>query len=504
MAKPAFTPGSPKRTGAAAGPPRDRYIKSRGPIRLPGRRRGSAPPRRRARHREWLDAWEEWAAAPFFHRLSTFCQLVTFDQQGSGRSDPVESACPPTLEEERVDDLRSVIDAAGLERTALFGTHDGGAVSMLFAATYPERVSALVLANTWARLLEDDDFPVGFPRSSSRPARTGTRVRGAPARASTISRPRSGQPRGARRLGPPRAVLGQPGSGSGHLPDGHRGRRPEALPAISAPTLVMHAIEDLVTPIGHGRYLAEHIAGARLVEFASRDHLILIGEGNVILDEVEEFLTGVRRGPYRERMLATLVFTDVVGSTETADHLGDRAWRDLISRHHVVVRRELARFEGTEIDRAGDGFLAVFDGPGRAIQCALAILSAIEPLGLRLRVGVHTGESRGARRRDRGDGRAHRRAGGVARRTRRGPRLEHGEGTGSRVGHLLRRPGLAVPQGRARRMDPLRGGALLSAERSRRVGGLRRDDDLALPARAPASRHPARAAERRCGPVPEA
>jgi class 3 adenylate cyclase len=393
MAKAAFTPGSSWRTKAAAGPPATRYTKGRR-AHLAYQVAGEGPPHLVAvlGTVSGSIAWEEWAAAPFFHRLSNFCQLVTFDQQGSGRSDPVESSSPPTLEE-RVDDLRSVMDAAGIERAALFGTHDGGAVSMMFAATHPERVSALVLANTWARLLEDDDFPVGFPREL---LETGTDRHsgswGAGSSIDYLAPSVANNPEVRDAWARHEQSSASPGQAVAISRMAIEIDVRESLAAISAPTLVMHATEDLVTPLGHGRYLAEHIAGARLVEFASRDHLILIGEGNVILDEVEEFLTGVRRGPYRERVLATLVFTDVVGSTETADHLGDRSWRELISRHHAAVRRELARHEGTEIDRAGDGFLAMFDGPGRAIQCALAILAAVEPLGLQLRVGVHTGE----------------------------------------------------------------------------------------------------------------
>ena len=393
MSATASAPGSPRRPHSGAGPPATRYTKGRR-AHIAYQVTGEGPPHLVAvlGTVSGSIAWEEWAAAPFFHRLSTFCQLVTFDQQGSGRSDPVESACPPTLEE-RVEDLRSVMDAAAVERAALFGTHDGGAVSMMFAATYPERVTALVLANTWARLVEDDDFPLGFPRELLETATDRhSESWGAGSSIEYLAPSVAANPEVREGWARHEQSSASPGQAVAISRMAIEVDVREALPAISAPTLVMHAIEDLVTPIGHGRYLAEHISGARLVEFPSRDHLILIGEGGVILDEVEEFLTGVRRGPYRERMLATVVFTDVVGSTERAGQLGDRSWRELISRHHAAVRRELARFEGTEIDRAGDGFLAMFDGPGRAIQCALAILVAMEPLGLQLRIGVHTGE----------------------------------------------------------------------------------------------------------------
>ena len=337
-------------------------------------------------------AWEEPPAAPFFRRLASFSRLVTFDQRGSGRSDPVHISALPTLED-RVEDLRAVADTVQLERFALLGTHDGGAVSMMFAATHPERVTALVLVNTWARLSQAEDYPSGFPvevleagaRLHSESWGTGSSIDFA---APSVATSRAVREAWARH----EQSTASPGQAVAISRMAMELDVREILPVISTPTLVLHARDDLVTPIEHGRYLADHIVGSRFVELASRDHHIVIGEGGALLNEVEEFLTGVRRSPYADRILATVLFTDIVGSTRRAAELGDRSWRDLLARHHAAVRRELASFEGREIDTAGDGFLALFDGPGRAIHCARAIHEAVEPLGLRVRIGLHTGE----------------------------------------------------------------------------------------------------------------
>lgn len=337
-------------------------------------------------------AWEEPAASSFFRRATAFSRLMTFDQRGSGRSDPVDISSLPTLEE-RVDDLGSVMDAAGLDRAALLGTHDGGPVSMMFAATHPERVTGLVLVNTWATLKQDEDVTFGHPPDW---LEAGIRLHseswGSGASIDYLAPSVASRPEVREAWARHEQTTASPGQAVATSRMAAELDVRAILSSISVPTLVLHASDDLITPVAHGRYLADHIPGARFVEFPSPDHLILVGDGHPILDEVEEFLTGTRLGPYRERVLATVEFTDIVGSTSQAVQLGDREWRDLLSRHHAVIRSELARFQGREIDTAGDGFLAVFDSPGRAIRCALSIMEVTERLGLELRIGVHTGE----------------------------------------------------------------------------------------------------------------
>jgi pimeloyl-ACP methyl ester carboxylesterase len=337
-------------------------------------------------------AWEEFPSAAFLQRVAGFCRLVTFDQRGSGRSDPVDQSELPTLQD-RVDDVQSVMRAAGIERTALFGYHDGGPVAMTFAATYPERVSALVLANTWARLSATEGFPCGHPPDLLEAGlRLHTDAWGTGSSIDYIAPSVADNPAVRRTWARHEQATASPGQAAAISKMAIDLDVRPVLPVISVPTLILHASGDLVTPVDHGRYLADSIAGARLVEYPGRDHLVLTGEGDAVADEMEEFLTGVRRGRTAQRVLATVVFTDIVGSTALAASLGDRAWAELLGRHHTAIRKELTTYQGQEVDTAGDGFLAAFDGPGRAIECASAIHRAVQPLGIEVRIGVHTGE----------------------------------------------------------------------------------------------------------------
>jgi len=337
-------------------------------------------------------AWEEMIAMPFLARLSSFCKLLTFDQRGSGRSDPVSGNDVPTLED-RAADLGAVMDAAGFDTAALLGTHDGGAVSLMFTALHPERVSKLILANTWATLRRFEDYPFGHSDgvleagsqmhleswgtggtidylAPSVAANQGARAAWARHEQSTVSQGQA-------------VALNQMVT---------RADARDKLSEISVPTLVLHAQDNMVVPIAHGTYLADHIAGARFVDYPSRDHLITIGDSSVVLSETEELLTGVRGGSNAQRVLATLLFTDVVGSTQRASELGDKSWRALLGSHNAIVRRELGRFGGRELNNAGDGFLAIFDSPSRAIECARAVNQSVGTIGLRLRIGIHAGE----------------------------------------------------------------------------------------------------------------
>ncbi|HEY2716192.1 MAG TPA: adenylate/guanylate cyclase domain-containing protein [Solirubrobacterales bacterium] len=333
--------------------------------------------------------WAEPVVAAFFRRLASFSRLVVFDKRGQGLSDRLGR--PPTLEDS-MDDLRAVMEAAGCERPALLGISEGGPMAALFAATHPEQVSSLVLYGTYARMVEADDYPIGLPGEALD-------------RWAGIIRREWGGPVGTELWAP--SAVGEPSfeawwakllrygtspAGAIALIDLYRELDVRvALPAIEAPTLVVHCRGDRMIPIAQGRYLAEHIAGSRFVELPGRDHLAFTG-AEPLLDEVEEFLVGSRGAAGSERALATILFTDLVGSTARAAELGDRRWRQLLERHDAAVRRQLALHRGREVKTVGDGFLATFDGPARAIRCATALRGELDPLGLEVRSGIHTGE----------------------------------------------------------------------------------------------------------------
>jgi len=337
--------------------------------------------------------WESPAFAHFFERLSSFSRLVIFDKRGTGLSDPVSEV--PTLEQ-RVDDLRAVMDAAGSERAALFGVSEGGPMSVLFAATHPDRVSALVLHGAMGRTTAAPDYPWASSADALRESAT------------QFIAPYWGQDaRGTLELFAPSAAEDRQ-----TVEFTERMERSAAspgmvwkifemfldidvravLPTIAVPTLVLHRRGDRVVNRRAGKDLAGRIPGARYVEVPGIDHLPWAGDADTVLGEVEEFLTGTRSEPEPDRVLATVMFTDICGSTEQAAALGDSRWRELLSAHHVAVRRELARFRGREVKTLGDGFLATFDGPARAIRCGQAIVGAARLVGHEVRVGVHSGE----------------------------------------------------------------------------------------------------------------
>jgi class 3 adenylate cyclase len=336
--------------------------------------------------------WSYEPFAYFLQRLSSFSRLILFDKRGTGLSDHVPTDQLPTLEQ-RMDDVRAVLDAVGSERAALFGHSEGGNMCLLFAATYPQRVTALALLAIYAKRLRSDDYPwAPTPEQREAEARQ-LEERGwgevdlgwyAPSRASDAEFTRW---LGAwlRNGASPRAAAALLRMNS--LIDVR-----DVLPMISVPTLMLHRVADRDVKIEEARYISERIPGARLVELPGDAHVIPAGDVERLVDELEEFLTGVRPAAEPDRVLATVVFTDIVGSTERAVALGDRAWRDLLDSHHAIVRRELDRYRGREVDTAGDGFLATFDGPARAVRCACAIRDAVRKLGLEVRAGVHTGE----------------------------------------------------------------------------------------------------------------
>ncbi len=335
-------------------------------------------------------AWEEPSFAPFLERMAGFSRLILLDRRGTGLSDPVELL--PTLEE-RMDDLCSVIDAAGSERVFLFGISESGPMCALFAATYPERTAGLVLCNTFATGLRSDDYPWMLDAEGwSRMRRDVEAQWGTGITARIFAPSRAGDKAFERSWGRFERRAVSPGAMSKILSMSMDTDVRSVLPSIRVPTLVVHRTGDRVTPVEGGRYLAEHIPGARLEEVTGVDHFPWVGDSDAILDEVEHFVTGRRHHAEPDRILATVLFTDIVDSTKQLAEHGDRAWRELLGQFYAALRVEIERHRGREIDTAGDGLFATFDGPARAIRCACATRRAIAPLGVALRAGLHTGE----------------------------------------------------------------------------------------------------------------
>jgi pimeloyl-ACP methyl ester carboxylesterase len=335
-------------------------------------------------------AWDEPSLAHFFSRLASFRRVISFDKRGTGLSDPATHA--PTLEE-CVDDLGAVMDAAESERADIFGVSEGGAMAALLAASHPARVNALVLYGTAARLLEGPDYRFGVtPQALSNLVEITDRGWGEGVGLSTWAPSRRDDVQLRRWWARLQRLAASPGMVRNIFALYPQMDIRDALATIQAPNLVLHRRDDRMVNINLGRYLADHIPHAKLVELDGVDHLFFTGDADALLDEVEEFLTGVRPAPLVDRVLATVLFTDVVGSTERAADLGDGRWRQLLGAHHAQVRRQLERFQGHEVRATGDGFLATFDGPARAIGCATAIRDALRGLGLEVRAGLHTGE----------------------------------------------------------------------------------------------------------------
>jgi class 3 adenylate cyclase len=334
--------------------------------------------------------WEEPSYARFLERLASFTRLIMLDQRGTGLSDRVGRL--PTLEQQ-MDDVLSVMEAVGSQRAALLGVAQGGPLGILIAAAHPRRTSALLLWASYARLLKDDDYPWGRDETSYRRLmRTLESTWGSGGYLDLLA-PSVAEDSSFRRWWAKfERHIHSPGSLLAFLRL-HAGVDVRAvLPSVRTPTLVFQRSDDVYRDPGNSRYLAEMIPGATHVELAGRDHLPFVGDQDSVLDEIQGFLTGIRRGPAPDRVLATVLFTDLVGSTELAAHIGDQAWRDLLERHNILTRKELGRFRGREIHTIGDGFLATFDGPARAVRCGQAICAKVRGLGLEVRAGVHTGE----------------------------------------------------------------------------------------------------------------
>jgi class 3 adenylate cyclase len=332
--------------------------------------------------------WEEPRYAHFLRRLASFSRLIMFDKQGTGLSDRPGGL--PDLET-RMDDVRAVLDAVGSEQAALFGYSEGGPMCVLFAATYPERTSSLVLYGTYAKRQDpDDDYPWATTRPERREhAEEIERNWGTDAHLGSMAPNADAALRAwwARRS----RAAASPGAARDLILMNSQIDVRAVLPTIRVPTLVLHRSGDRDSRPEEGRYIAEHIPGARFIELPGEDHFVSIGADEIV-DEVEEFLTGIRPAREPDRVLATVLFTDIVDSSRRAAELGDRRWGEVLGGHHAAVRRQLERFQGREVDTAGDGFLAAFDGPARAVRCGRAISEAVGELGLEVRAGLHTGE----------------------------------------------------------------------------------------------------------------
>jgi class 3 adenylate cyclase len=347
-----------------------------------------------------LDQWfshveAQWDVPPLAElreRLASFGRLIMFDKRGSGLSDPIPTSALPTVEEWMAD-VPAVLDAVGSEKAAVISNIGGGIMATTYAAAHPERVSSLILVDCFARFTAAQGYPIGAPPEeidrilAEADAEMG---RGlmidlfAPSVAND-SRLRHAWSRYERQAS-------SPGSTIATVRLIYQSDVRAILPAIRVPTLVIHRADALGFPVEHGRYLAAHIDGAKYVELPGIDSLIWAGDQDAMVAEIQDFVTGIRPAPEPRRVLATVLFTDIVGSTEQAAALGDERWHTLLAEHHRVTRRQLDRFGGHEVKTVGDGILATFDGPARAIRCATAIRDGVGELGLQLRAGLHAGE----------------------------------------------------------------------------------------------------------------
>jgi len=333
--------------------------------------------------------WELPINEYLLKRLTSFARVIVFDKRGQGLSDRVAEQ---TLEE-RIGDVRAVMDAAGSPRATIYGWSEGGSMSLMFSATYPERTSALVLCGSFASYkgeawdVDEEQWKGLLQRVESHWGQGVLVPINAPSRRDDEAF--------LQWFGRLERASASPGSILALMRANYQIDVRHVLPAIQAPTLILHRVGDRTVPVEAGRYLARHIHGARYVELPGDDHLLQAFDQatlDLLIDEMEEFVTGERSGPEPDRVLVTVMFADIVGSTERAVAVGDRRWRELLEGYLGAARRQLERFRGKEVDVAGDGLFAIFDGPARAVRCACAIREAVASLGFEVRVGLHTGE----------------------------------------------------------------------------------------------------------------
>lgn len=334
--------------------------------------------------------WEEPSYARFLRRLSSFSRLITLDMRGTGLSD--RSAQLPLLEHQ-MDDVTSVLDAAGSDRAVVFGVSQSGPMAALYAATNPQRTQALILYGAYASSVAKPGYPWGRSHAwVEEYHETLDSKWGQGAFLRDVAPSRQSDDAFRRWWGRFERYSSSPGNalafGQAHVQDDVR----DVLPTISVPTLVIQRDSDSYRDVGHGRFLASQIPGAKYVEVPGSDHLPYIGDQDAIIDEIEEFLTGVRPGAEPQRVLATVLFTDIVGSTEMAANLGDREWRNVLDAHFLRAEQVLERYRGRLIKTMGDGLLATFDGPARGVRCATEIRDSVREIGIHIRAGLHTGE----------------------------------------------------------------------------------------------------------------
>jgi pimeloyl-ACP methyl ester carboxylesterase len=334
--------------------------------------------------------WEEPTVVRFFEGLAEFSRVLLFDKRGTGLSDRVSGI--PTLED-RMDDVRAVMNAADSKQATLFGYSEGGPMCALFAATYPERTDALVLMGSYARRQSAPDYKYGLTDENSEQLLEEIESAwGSPLDIEQRIPSLAANPRFRSWWAKFMRAGASPASAAALMRMNFQIDVRPILQSIRIPTLILHAKHDRVVDIGAGRYLAQNIPNARLVEIDANDH-VPFGDSMVqILDEIQQFVTGRSDIHGDDRVVSTIMFTDIVDSTRVAAEMGDSTWRDSLDAHHVMVRRQLAVHRGTEIKTTGDGFHATFDGPARAIRCGQAICQSVETLGLKVRVGIHTGE----------------------------------------------------------------------------------------------------------------
>ena len=334
--------------------------------------------------------WDDPQYARMMRRLATFARVIRFDRRGGGLS----SRVPPATLEEETPDLIALLDEVGAERPFLFGEGQGGVFSLFFAATRPDRTSGVTTFSTPPRILRADDYPWGadpdVPEGFAASIETGNVTDHA--WASILAPTRADDPTFVRSLGRMIRATLDPRASAEFLRWTVQLDIRDVLPTISVPTLVLHRSGDRVWPVEHGRYLAEHIPNARYVELEGIDNVWWCGDGDAVVDEVGAFVTGTRPTRIPDRVLATVVFTDFVDSTRLAARMGDRKWRELLDTHDRLVARRLDEFDGNQVRTTGDGILATFDGPARAVRCACAIRDSVQDIGVELRAGVHTGE----------------------------------------------------------------------------------------------------------------
>lgn len=338
--------------------------------------------------------WEYGPAAAFLERLGTFSRVILFDKRGTGMSDRVSISELPTLEQ-RMDDVRAVMDAAGSERAALFGVSEGGPMAILFAATYPERVIALVMHGSYAKYLRSDDYPWAPPREyHDRAIELYDRAdQTLGSNLSFFAPSMAEDPEAVEWWARAGRSAASPGAAVALLRMSIEIDVRPVLGVVATPTLITHRVDDRIVKVENARYLADHIPGAKLAELPGDDHVWFAGDIDELAGVIEEFLTGQRQeAAVNDRVLATVLFTDFVQSTARAAEVGDRRWAELLDAHDALARRQVERYRGRLIKSTGDGILATFDGPARAVQCALALREGCLAHGLETRAGVHTGE----------------------------------------------------------------------------------------------------------------